>query len=147
MDIFAIYRSVGLAALAVVSASARPMVLDNGLIRVAVAPELGGAVTAVTLEKAVSFPLIADKGAGVAGTGTLFAPIVECGGNIARKFALQQTASTEDTLTLSASLSGLAPGLEWRRRIALAVGQTSLVIEDTLINNSGQEVRVHVGSD
>ncbi len=77
------------------------------------------AVTSVLYKKAVSFGFIADKGAGIAGTGALFAPIVESSGKTANNLAMQVRKTNSRDVTLSTPLSQLAVGLSLERRIRM----------------------------
>ncbi len=137
---------VGMAA-AVPMVGAAPLVLDNGIVRLNVDPEQGGAITHIVYEKAVTFPLIAERGAGVAGSGRLFAPAVVVKDLNAGALALDVLRQTRTDMLLSGALPEVARGLVWQRRIALIPGASRFEIEDELRNDSDREVVAKVGAD
>ncbi|MEO7651466.1 MAG: hypothetical protein ABIZ80_13455, partial [Bryobacteraceae bacterium] len=57
--------------LATASVAVEPVVLENAYVRATVDPAHGGAVTSLVYKKGISFPYIAERGAGIAATGRL----------------------------------------------------------------------------
>ncbi len=98
----------------------REEVLENDFVRASVDP-VTGAITSLLYKKAATFPLIADKGAGVAGTGAFFVPRFEGAG-----VALQGSGLRREKDDLVLRLTGGT--LE--RTVRLAKGESALRIAD-----------------
>jgi hypothetical protein len=133
-------------ALAIFTLSAiatEPILLENDFVRVSVDALHGGAVTAMAYKKAHSFDFIADKGAGIAGSGSLFAPVVESAGKTADALTLRATRSGGRAITLSGSL---ADGLSLERRFQMGAQQSGFSITDVIDNDSARDVSVRVGA-
>ena len=140
-------RLLSLAILAVSAVATEPLLLENEYVRVAVDPLHGGAVTSMLYKKAVNFGFIADKGAGIAGTGALFAPIVESSGKTANNLAMQVRRTNSLDVTLSTPLSQLAVGLSLERRIRMGERQSSFSLEDVIRNDSVRDVSIRFGAN
>jgi hypothetical protein len=140
-------RLLSLAILAVSAVATEPLLLENEYVRVAVDPLHGGAVTSMLYKKAVNFGFIADKGAGIAGTGALFAPIVESSGKTANNLAMQVRKTNSRDVTLSTPLSQLAVGLSLERRIRMGERQSSFSLEDVIRNDSVRDVSIRFGAN
>ena len=136
---------LGCLALAATGATgAEPLRLENTELRVTVDPRQGGAVTEIFYKRAMTFPLIADKGAGVAGSGCLFAPVVAVAGRTADWADARVVAASASSLSLTAP--GGAPGLTWQRTFRLAAQECGWAMEDVLRNDSDQTIAVEVGA-
>lgn len=100
----------------------RQEVLENDFVRVAVDPSQAGAVTLMIYKKATSFPFIADKGAGVAGTGSYFA---------AGEGALKAEPLRKEKGETVLRLTGARNGVTLERVIRLAKDESGFRITDT----------------
>ena len=117
-----------------------PAILENPFVRVVVDRE-HGAVTSLHYKKAISFPYIAEKGAGVAAVGSLFAPLVESGGKVQPVTLTLQSEQRPGVVTLS----GRAGGLLLTRTLRLDAGSSAIAIEDSLRNTSAAAVSAGLG--
>jgi hypothetical protein len=138
-------RSLCAGALLFLAASAvatDPLRIQNAYVSVLVDPLQGGAVTSIVYRKAISFPFIAGKGAGVAGAGALFVPLVEREGVAPERLAMRVTRRGVRDITLS----GRAAGLSLTRRLHMAAEQSGFTIEDQIRNDSTQNVIVRLGA-
>ena len=136
-------RCLGLAILALSAVATEPILLENAFVRVSVDPRQGGAVTGLTYKKAYRFDFIANKGAGIAGSGALFAPVVEAGGKSAGTLAMHVSRHDNRALTLAASIQ---PGLSLERRMYMTAEQSALSIDDVIRNDSAHDVSIRIGA-
>ena len=118
-----------------------PLLLENEYIRITIDPLRGAAVTSLLYKRALTFPLIASKGAGIAGTGALFAPVLEIGG-------ASMTPSTVARLSgTAATFSGvLAPGLFFERHLRLGPHESGFSITDVVRNDTGRNAIIRIGT-
>ena len=139
-------RLGGLVWLAASAVATETVVLENAYVTVTVDPLNGGAVTRIVYNKALRFPFIEDKGAGVAGSGALFAPVIErealASGRLVMKVARQDARAID----LSAALPNIAPGLSLERRLRMAGEQSGFSIEDRIRNDSARDISVRLGA-
>jgi hypothetical protein len=120
---------------------AAPVWLENDYVRISVDPAAGG-VTSMVYRKAIAFPLIADKGAGIAGTGLLFTPTIEVSG---AAFVPRVTSIQQDRSRIT--LRFTAPqGLSFERRLSLGDHESAFRMEDTLRNDAAREIAVRIGT-
>ena len=115
--------------------------LENDYVRAEVDPARGGAVAALHYGKAMVFPLIAERWAGIAGTGVLFAPWLEVDAVTVEMSGVASGARGRRFLSFSAGLAGLA----WERQLRIDRGETRFSIRDLLHNRSGRGVTVRLG--
>lgn len=139
-------RLGGLVLLAASAIATETVVLENAYVAVTVDPLDGGAVSRIVYHKAVRFPFIADKGAGVAGSGALFAPVIERDSSAAGRLAMQVTRQDARSVTLSAPLADVAAGLSLERCLRMGAEQSGFSIEDVIRNESAGDISVRVGA-
>jgi len=124
-------------------------ILENAFATVRVDPARGGAVTAMHYRKATTFPLIADKGAGVAGTGLFLAGRIEVGEerlsltHVHMKVQRRADAAGR-VLVLTARLPPPASTLRWTRTFTMGVGESGVRFKDTF-RNEGADLAFSVG--
>src|SRR2546422_7477089 len=107
-----------------------PVIVENEAVRVTVdSPQ--GAVTSLVYKRAISFPYIADKGAGIAATGSLFAPVV-WNGDRKIEIPLALRSRTQHSITLAGATSGIA----LTRAIRLDERSFSIAIYDARRNST-----------
>ena len=116
--------------------------LENPYVWAELDPGRGGAVTGLFYKKAVSFPLISDRGSGFAGSGALFAPWVEVAGAPVENWRAQIIRRAARSVGLKAEL---ARGLAWERKIRLETGASGLSVKDVFRNRTGNVVKVRIG--
>jgi len=143
-----VQRTFGFVLLAVASAAAQPVTLEDGFVRLTVDRQ-GGAVTSMHCKLAMTVPLITGKGAGVAAEGRLFVPRVTLNGQVvdlaAVPMALERmkTAQGETVVVLSVNP---APGLAFRRVLRLGEQESGVRIQDTYRNSGGRALRFRAGA-
>jgi WD40 repeat protein len=128
--------------------------LDNDFIEATVDPARGGTVTSLIYKKAVHFPFIADKGAGVAGSGRFFSGLVRVGDQTHDLSAVALTVQPPTdgpeglVLKLTASLPSVSPGLALERTLRLGRDESGLRITDTYRNDGpgARDLTLHVGA-
>lgn len=132
---------------------AEAVVLENAFVRVTVDPPRGGGVTALRYKKAVTLPYIAERGAGVAGTGCLFTGLIEHEGRLhdLASVAFQGVSSSgpdgETVLKLTAPLPAVSAGLSLERTLRLGREESGFRLTETLRNDGpgAREVTLRVG--
>ena len=145
----ALVRAVVLIFMVAPAGATRPMFLENECVRIDVDPTHGGAVTGMLYKKGIRFQFIADRGAGVAGSGLLFVPVIKTGG---KSFTLAgvpmrvEAGSGSSSFTLSASLAGLAPGLSLERMFRTSERESGFSVQEVLRNDSGRDIEVRLGA-
>ncbi len=119
-----------LAALALlVPPASDPIVLENEAVRVAVDPRTG-AVASMICKTATTFPLIADRGAGVAGTGEF----------LAIPDLAEVRAERKDVLRLE----GKWKGLSVERTFRMEPGESGFRMTDVFVNCGGEAAAVRL---
>ena len=115
--------------------AARAEVLENDGVRVTVDPAKGGAVTSMICKKATTFLFIADKGAQVAGTGSLWSPLIVASGqtndfsSVAMKVEASKGADGEQVFKLAGAAT--SPGVMVTREFRLARNESGFRLRDT----------------
>lgn len=119
--------------------------LENAWLSATVTPAAGGAIRRLHYRNAFTFPLIAGRGAGVAGCGRLFAPRIEVNGVPADWSDVRVEHADAGEIVLSASFPAIAPKLGWRRRMSLEPDGTEIAIDEELRNAGDRPVPVRIG--
>jgi hypothetical protein len=133
---------IGIVSLVMLSAHAE--VLENEFVRLIVDPQRGGGVTEMRCKKAVSIPTTAERGAGVAGSGQFFVPLVQLGGKTVDLGSVALKAEkTGGGIKLIATL---APGLSFERTLKIDDNESGLRITDTYRNDGQTELELQVGA-
>ncbi len=109
--------------------ASKEIVLENEWVRVTLDPEAGGAVTALTYKKATTFPLIADKGAGSAGSGSLFTP--QWNGVALSALPMKSTRREEAEETIVVLAGWPKDGLLLERSFRMGKQESGFRLEDT----------------
>jgi len=126
--------------------------LRNTVVSVSVDPKQGGAVTAMRYLPAISFPLIEDKGAGVAGSGRFFTGLVLVDAkatSLSTRAGKIEVAEGNNAarLAISVDLSDLVPGLSLRRELSLGADESGFRLKETYTNGGAAAVKLRVGSE
>lgn len=111
------------ACLLLASMPSKEFVLENDYVRATVDPAKGGAVTSLQYKKGTVFPLISDKGAGIAGEGRLFF--------LAGSGEMKSDGIRAEKDEVVLRLSGTLPGLAFERVFRLGNKESGLRISDT----------------
>jgi len=136
--------SAGALLLAAASAiAAEPLLLENEYVRVAIDPRQGGAVTDMLYKNVLRFPLIAERGAGVAGSGVLFAPAIELGGKPLTISGMKVEHRAARAITLLASP---VEGLSFERTLSTGAAESGFSIRDQVRNDTGGAISVRIGT-
>ena len=118
-------------------------VLENDHVRVTVDPRAGGAITGMTFKHATVFPVIAERGAGVAGTGTLFVPRID-GTDIGTNSPAVSMKSLEGETVLEVTCPA-GDGLTLTRTIRMAKEESGFRITDVYHNRGRSDAKIRVG--
>ena len=121
--------------------------LENNLVGVTIDAAHGGVVTAMTCRKATTFPLIVDKGAGIAGTGRFFVPQLWIGDSridLASVAMAPATSSPPTSVALTATLPVKDGAITWVRTFSMDADESGFRVSDTF-RNGGPEVVVRLG--
>src|SRR4051794_15762955 len=141
-------RTICIAALGAFAVSAiatEPLLLENEFLRIAVDPANGGAITSVLYKKAIRFPFIAERGAGVAATGALFVPWIESDGT-AWKIPAEGVRSIRADGGRTVTITFLpAAGVTFERRLSLSEHGTEFSLRDSVRNGSDRAITVRTG--
>ncbi len=125
--------------LMLMSTTAPPASLESDHIFVGFHPTASGAVSQLTLRKAISLPLLPDKGAGQAASGVLFAPTIEVNGELlAIPNAPIRAGATGEMV-----MESLLPGIIFTR--TFRVNGSLLTIHDVVRNSSSTRQVVRFG--
>src|SRR5262245_59434106 len=117
-------------------------VVENDRVRLVVDPSRGGLVTSIVARRAGSFPLIAERGADSAASGSLFGVLVQVGGTTVDLGGLAcRSRRTGDALLLEGRP---AEGLSYTRSIRLCDGESGVSIADRLVNEGKTALRVRL---
>lgn len=126
------------------------LVLENGFVRATVDPARGGVITSMAYKKAMTFPLISSKGAGVAGSGTLFSGWIQANGRsvdlstvAARAEWVKGKNEAAKVLKLTAAP---APGVALVRSLRMDPEEAGFRITDNYQNLGNEAIAVRVGS-
>ena len=111
------------------------LTLENRHMSVTIDAQHGGAVVAMVHKHGVSLPIIENRGAGIAGEGRFFVPVIESDD---RRFDLNEVSmrvapgAKTDVLMLTADLQEICPGLRIERRFEADEGESGFRITDRL---------------
>jgi len=141
------------------------IVVENDYVRVVLSPTRGATVADIRCRKALVLPFIADKGAGVAATGALFADIAAMastnltratGAEAGRKilsmadtpFRQEPVKETPEqtTITFSASVPGIGPKVTLKRAYTFRPGDSGFVLTRSLSNGGDAPITLQFGS-
>jgi len=133
------------------SNASEALTLENRHMSVTIDARHGGAVVTMVHKHAVSLPIIENRGAGIAGKGRFFVPVIELGD---RRFDLNEVAmrvapgARTSDLTLTADLQELCPGLRIERRFEADEGESGFRITDRLVNDGSdtRELTLRIGA-
>jgi hypothetical protein len=122
-------------------------VSENEFLRITLDPQKGGAVSEMRYRKAVVIPSIADRGAGLAGSGQFFTPLVQVGDKTVDLAAVAMKAEkSSGAIKLTTSLDSISPGLSLERAISMGPNESGLRITDTYRNDGQAELNLQIGA-
>jgi len=113
----------------------KEIVLENEWVRATLDLEAGGTVTALTYKRATTFPLIAGRGAGVAGSGSFFTP--QWNGAALSKLSMKSVRRDEAAETIVVLAGWPVDGLLLERTFRMGKEESGFRLEDTWKSSRG----------
>jgi len=135
------------------------IIVENDFVRLVILPSKGGAVSEMRYKKAVNLPFIADKGAGVVGTGRFFVDLAAAQAAGAEPetreaAALADVAYAAEVLEkgrdrvrirLTAAADAVAPGLTVERTFVLGRSESGFILTRTFRNKGPKPLSIRPG--
>lgn len=130
------------------------IVVENDFLRIVIAPGAGGAVTELTYKRGPEVTFIADKGAGVAGTGRFFVDAFQINDegdctlltDVAFAAEIVEEGPDRVVITLVADLDGAHTGLRVERTFTVGRGECGFTLTRRVVYAGAGVARLWIGS-